>query len=78
MNVEQLEQSPIQIYCCRGNYLAGQGRAGQRSDNARICIPVSTWGVSLCGIFGALVAGVGEGHYRRLHGLTARQGVLLR
>ena len=63
---DQLRQSPIQIYCCRGSYLTGQG---QRSDNARIRIPVSTWGVSFCGILMALVAGVGGGHYRRLHGL---------
>src|SRR5271168_66686 len=69
--VEQLQQSPIQIYCCRGKL---PDRAGQHSDNARIRIPVSTRGVSFCGSFGALVAGVGEGHYRRLHGLTARQG----
>jgi hypothetical protein len=69
--VDQLEQSPIQIYCCTGEFRV---RAGRCADNARIRIPVSTGGVSFCGIFGALVAGVGEGHYRRLHGLTARQG----
>src|SRR5271163_516412 len=55
---DQLRQSPIQIYCCRGKL---PDRAGQRSDNARIRIPVSTSDVSFCGIFGALVAGVGEG-----------------
>jgi hypothetical protein len=65
-SVEQRNCWPIHIYCSARKF---PGRAGQRNDSARICTPVSTRGVSLCGIFEALVAGVGGGHYRRHHGL---------
>lgn len=67
MPVELVKRWPIQIYRYLGKV---SGRAGVRDDGACICNPVSTWGVSLCGISAALVAGVSGEHYRPLHGLN--------